>query len=175
MSDLMEHAYPLEAVQLAASVVTTCILFWALYDAAKDSMELRDAGVNGPRSVIAIGNFMRGVFRLLMSFFFVTAGIASVLLPPPPDFEVTPQAKLSIQIVRWVLLSSTALMLVDAFTERWSRQRYVRAAMGRGRAPAAGQDPVDMRKDAGRVENPSRRKSDAAAGLRDGGAGERSQ
>jgi hypothetical protein len=131
------------------------------------------AGQNGPRTVIAIGNVLRGAFRVLMASFFVTGGIAGVLLPPPPDFEVSPEAKISLHIGRWVVIAATGLLLVDAFVERWFRRKYVRALRGsfispHAFAPPPGifdptetyPDPIALRKDAGLVPNPQRRATD---------------
>lgn len=169
------NAYRVEIVQVTTSAIATFILLWALYDASKDASGLRAAGQNGPRTVIARGNVLRGLFRLLMSFFFVVSGVASVLLPPPPDFsDISDEAKLSLQIVRIMLIASTGLLLIDAFVERWFRRKFVRALKGRGPLPealfapppgifdptASYPDPMERRKDAGHTANPVRRSTD---------------
>lgn len=169
----MTHAYPIEVVNLLAALVGMVLLLWALYDAAKDANGLRAAGQNGPRSVIAIGNVLRGGFRVLLAFFFSTGGFVAVMLPPPPDFEVSPEAKLALVIGRWVVIAATAVIVLDAFVERWYRRKYVRTLRGRFVppvlfAPPPGRvepgviypDPLERRKDYGLTTKTTRRSTD---------------
>ena len=122
----MPHAYGIELAQTIASMATTLILLWALFDAAKDAAGLRAAGQNGPRGAIAIGNVLRGIFRVVMALHFDLGGVLSILLPPPPP---VPDGELQIAMLgsRIILLSATGVLLVDAFVERHYRRKFVRA------------------------------------------------
>jgi hypothetical protein len=147
MADWFPNAYSIEIAQAAGSIAATLILLWTLYDAAKDASGLPTAERFGPRGAIAIGNIHRAVFRVLMSMLLTGAGLASMFLPPPPPplYRVlanSPEMRLGAIVVRGVLIAVTAILLVDGFSERFFRHRYVRSlrASGRDVAPRAESD-----------------------------------
>lgn len=147
MAEWFPNAYGIEIAQALGSIAATLILLWTLYDAAKDASGLPPAERFGPRGAIAIGNVHRAVFRVLMSMFLAGAGLASIFLPPPPPplyvvLVNSPEMRLGALVVRGVILAVTTILLVDGFSERMFRHRYVRSlrASGRDVAPRAESD-----------------------------------
>jgi hypothetical protein len=141
------NAYMVELVQAGISCLASVVLLWALYDAAKDAMGLPPVERFGSRGTLAIGNIHRAVFRMLTSLILTIVGIASLFLPPPPPpiFQLLvdqPEMRLGAFIVRGGIILVTAILLIDAFAERFFRQRYVRSLRvnGQDKAPHLSHD-----------------------------------
>jgi hypothetical protein len=131
----LPHAYWIELIQLLAAVAAVAHLLWALYDAWKDEIKRRKAKVNGPLEAVALGNVIRGIFRVTKSILFLVGGVASVLLPPPHEVPLLTDGtfsdeKIAIVIGRAVLILATVLLMADAIVERWFRQKHARALRG---------------------------------------------
>jgi hypothetical protein len=154
---LFPNAYLIEVIQTLMSFVATLVLIWAAYDAGKDALGLPSDERFGPRGILAIGNIHRAAFRLLGSFILTISGVVSIFLPPPPPAMASlfdsPDLRFGSFIVRGAMIVLTAIILVDAFAERFFRQRYIRSlrATLEDKAP---RQYLDRRRDTSPVPRP---------------------
>lgn len=123
------HSNAMEIIQTLGAAAGVCFSIWAMLDALKDAMALRFSGANGPRSVIASGNIITEIERLVIHMILLLVGVASVLLPPP-DFQGEPVSSpelLQHTLTRVALISITVVKVSGAMRMRRERNRFVRS------------------------------------------------
>lgn len=141
--NLLPNAYIIELVQVVAAVIGLLFSVWSLWDANKDRDALRAAGINGARSTLVRSNVRSELKNVLVFTFYLVAGVAGVLLPPPLNFNddqvnaivtllrehqevawLANQQELAARIVRGVLIGATIVKMIVTALERYERQKY---------------------------------------------------
>lgn len=124
----LPYAYKAEVWQLAVSAAAAAYLLWALMTA----LHVEEKRIRAHRldddarlAVISRGNLLRATFRFMKSVTFLAVGAVSVLMPPPYHAleAMDPVAVLQLEhgntIVRYLVITATVILLVDAMVERW--------------------------------------------------------
>jgi hypothetical protein len=131
---MLAYASWTEAFQLCVALVGFAFATWAVWDAAKDAIFLADVPTGDLRRLIALGNMLSQLTRLMTQGLLVLVGVVSVLLPPPPYTDNTVGVDQA-TFVRVGLMLVTVILTADWIVQRRHRDAFLARVRVAGEAP----------------------------------------